>query len=150
MKTMTMSLIGIAFTAASALALDQPLIDNLMTSAQNIERDANAMHDTLRNKNAGSADISAKLDAIGGDVTKMHELVSQFEATSPNLSQRDREDWNLLKEKVKLIEIFHGQKSKLAADNLDRNRGLIRAHAKGVALRAAKLQQTAAKLRRGA
>ena len=150
MKTLTTTLLGLAFATVPAMALDHHFMDQVMQSAQNIERDAKDVNVVLRNKRAGMNEISPKLEAMGADVAKLRALVDEFEASQKTLSERDRTDWELLKERVRLIEIFHNQKSQLASQNLDKNRGLIRAHAQGVALRAARLQETAAKLRRSA
>jgi hypothetical protein len=115
---------------------------------QNIARDAGGVSQSLKSKNFDSANVAKDIDAMDADVATLQEVVAKFEATQPNLSTRDRADWDLLKTKVKLIELFQGQKKKLAAEDIIKNRSLIRAHATGLVQRAQKLQETAQKLRR--
>jgi hypothetical protein len=88
------------------------------------------------------------IDAMSADIEVLKKQVADFESTHPQMNDRDRAGWERLKVKVQLIEIFHGQKQQLAGGDLARNRGLIRAHAAGVAKRAEMLQRTLAELAR--
>lgn len=146
---LTTTLSCLALAALPAAALEKEFVDQIVLSAQNIERDATEVGRALKTKAVDKSDVTAKIDAMSGDVNKLKQLVSQFEATNPQLSERDKTDWEMLKAKVQLLEIFHERKKTLAAEDLGKHRGTIRAHANGVALRAQKLQQTASKLRRG-
>lgn len=139
----------LALAALPAAALEKEFVDQIVLSAQNIERDATEVSRALKTKAVDKSGVTAKIDAMSGDLDKLKQLVSQFEATNPQLSERDKADWEMLKAKVQLLEIFHERKKTLAAEDLGKHRGTIRAHANGVALRAQKLQQTASKLRRG-
>lgn len=94
-------------------------------------------------------EVTKMIGDMTTDVNKLQELVTSFDSTKPMLSDRDKIDWQLVKDKVQLLEIFHGQKQKLATEDMTKNRGMIRAHADGLAVRAQKLQVTANKLRRG-
>ncbi|MBM3797255.1 MAG: hypothetical protein FJW31_25140 [Acidobacteria bacterium] len=139
----------LALAAWPAAALEKDFVDQLLQSAQNIERDASAADQWLKPKNPDGAVVQQKISAMAADVVKLQELVKQFEAGGSALSERDKADWQLVKDKVQLLEIFHSRKQDLASQDLNKNRSLVRAHAKGVALRAQRLQQTAMKLRRG-
>lgn len=139
----------LAVAAWPAAALEKEFVDQLLQTAQNIERDASAVDQSLKPKNPDGVAVQQKISAMADDVAKLQALVKQLEAGGASLSERDKADWQLVKDKVQLLEIFHGRKQELAAQDLNRNRSLIRAHAKGVALRAQRLQQTAMKLRRG-
>lgn len=144
-----LQLVGALMLAASpAAALEKEFVGRLLESAQSVERDASAVGQALKVKKFDSADVHKKIDAMAADITKLQELVKEFEAGHPQLSGRDRTDWQLVKDKVQLLEIFNQQKKSLASEDLDKNRSLIRAHANGVAMRAQKLQQTATKLQR--
>lgn len=140
---------SLALFACTAAALEKDFVDRLVQSAQNIERDATMLDQALKNKQPDRADVTRKLDGMDADVAKLQELVKELDSTNPQLSDRDRVVWDLVKQKVQLIEIFHGQKKTLAAEDFGKHRGLIRAHAKGLVLRAQKLQQSAGTLRRG-
>jgi hypothetical protein len=134
----------------AASALEKELTDQMVQSARNIQRDASDVRLSLKSKKTGAQDVQAKLEAMSADLAKLQELVMQFDSTRTALSDRDRADWLKIKEKVQLLEIFHGQKQKLVAEDFARNRTLIQAHAKGVAFRAKSLEETAAKLQREA
>lgn len=140
---------GVALAACSALALEKEFVDRIVQSAQNIERDASLVSQALKTKKVDTADVTAKLEAMDVDVTKLQQLVKDFDSTDPKLSDRDRASWNLVKDKVQLLDIFHEQKKNLAAGDMSKNRDLIRAIANGVVTRAQKLQQIAMTLRRG-
>ncbi len=134
--------------AFSASALDKEFTDQMMKSAKNIERDAGEVRDSLKPKQFNADDVRKKIDAMSADLTKLQELVNQFESTHPSLSAQEQADWKSVKEKVQLLEIFHNEKKTLAAGDIEKNRTMLRAHAKGVAVRAAKLQLTLGKLQR--
>ena len=144
-----LSTIGcLTITAMSGFALDEKFVQRSMESARNIERDALAVRAAAKNKNPDAGDVKAKIDAMSGDIESLQKLVADFEGTNPQLNERDQADWKLIKEKVKILEIFHGKKQQLASDDLVRNRKMIQVHAKGVADRADRLQQTLVKLMR--
>lgn len=137
-----------ALAAMPALALDHTFTEQTMQLARNIERDAVLVAAAIKSKQIDAADVKMKIDAMTGDIEALQKHVAQFESSHPQLNERDRADWELVKAKVQLIEIFHGHKQRLASEDPVRNRTLIRAHANGVAQRAEKLQQTLSKLMR--
>ena len=139
----------LAVAALPAAALEREFADQIIQSAQNIERDATTVSRALKIKGAPADDVKQKIEAMSADVTKLQELVNQFDATHPALSARDKADWDLVKTKVQLLEIFHERKKTLASEDVAKHRSMLRAFADGVAQRAKKLQQTAVTLRRG-
>jgi hypothetical protein len=138
----------LVFAALPAVALEKELVDQIVQSAQSIARDANGVSQALKSKKFDAASVTKNIEAMDSDVAILQEVITKFESTHTNLSERDRADWNLLKTKVQLIEIMQGQKKKLAAEDFAKNRSLVRAHATGMVQRAQKLQATAEKLRR--
>ncbi len=99
----------------------------------------------LKNKKSiEEATIKNKLDAVGAEIKQMQSLVADLESNQSG--SLPAAQWQLLKDKVQLLAIFHERKAELAGD-VQRNRSLLRAHAMGTVLRASKLQQTAASLR---
>jgi hypothetical protein len=148
MRTVTRTIACFALAAFSAMALDKEFVDQMMQSAKNIERDASIVSVALKTKKLDAEDVRSKIDAMGADLARLQELVARFESANPQLSERDRAEWQLIKDKVQLLEIFHGEKKKLSSADVAKNRGLLRAHADGVAMRAQKLQQTVAKMQR--
>ena len=140
---------GLVLAACTAAALEKELVDQIVKSAQNIERDATLVSKALKGKQVDKGEVTKMIGDMTTDVNKLQELVTNFESTNTTLSDRDKTDWQLFKDKVQLLEIFHGQKQKLATEDMTKNRGMIRAHAYGLVVRAQKLQVTANKLRRG-
>lgn len=138
----------LVFAAVPAVALEKELVNQIVQSAQNIGRDATSVNQALKSKKFDAATVTKNIEAMEADIATLQEVVAKFEATNPSLSERDRVDWNLLKDKVQLIEIMHDQKKKLAVEDFSKNRSLVRAHATGLAQRAKRLQATAEKLSR--
>lgn len=149
MRSFLFALPCLVFAALPAAALEKDMVGQIVQSAQNIARDANSINQSLKSRKYDAAAVNKNIEAMEADIAVLHGVVSKFEATNPTFSERDRADWQLLKEKVQLIGIMHGQKKKLAAEDVARNRSLVRAHASGLALRAKRLQATAEKLSRG-
>jgi len=133
MKSLLQTAVCLAITSLSAAALDARFVSQMQTTAQKLD----------------AADVKAKIAAMSSDVAVLHQLVDHFEATQPALSGRDQQDWTLMKDRIKVLGIFNDNKQRLAAENLGKHRGMVRAFADGVAVRAKLLHESAAKLQRG-
>ena len=140
---------ALALAAMSAAALDSSFVNQMQSTAQKLERDATVVHRALKSKRHDANDVKAKIEAMAGDVEALQQLVKDFEATNPQMSSREQADWAALRDKVQVLGIFHENKRRLAAEDVAKHRSLIRAFADGVALRAKKLQVSAAQLQRG-
>jgi len=89
------------------------------------------------------------LNAMGEDIENLHKLVVKLTEENPLFVERGDHDWDRLKTQVQLLGIFHNTKDELMkADDMKKNRSVLRAHAKGLALRSALLQETATRLQR--
>lgn len=120
---------------------------NIKTHAANVERDSAQTAQLLKAKQPDVAAVRSQIDKTGQDITALQKLVADFEATNPSFSDQNKKDWDFLKEKVQLLTIFYNVKQELAsADDMQKNRSMLRAHAKGLSERAAKLQVTAGRL----
>lgn len=145
----TMQMCGVLVLAASsAFALDKEIAGKMMEATQRLETDARAIHATLKSKNAPAEEIHKHLARMDEDLAKLRETIREVEATEPQMSARDKRDWELVKTKAQLLEVFYTNKKNLVAEDVRKNRSMIRAHANGVALRAEKLRQTAAGLQK--
>ena len=145
----TMQMCGVLVLAASsAFALDKEIAAKMMEATQRVETDARAISTALKSKNAPVDEVHKRLAAMDADLAKLREAIREVEATEPEMSVRDKRDWDLLKTKAQLLEVFYTNKKNLVAEDLKKNRSMIRAHANGVALRAEKLRQTAAGLQK--
>lgn len=148
MRLISKTIGTMALAALSAAALDRDFAEQILHSARAIERDATAVQLALKSKTVDAGNVKAKIETMGTDVARLTQLVAEVDGSAPQLSERDQADWKLVKDKVTLLGIFHDQKKVLADGDLAKNRGLLRAHAKGVAFRAQKLQETASRLGR--
>lgn len=145
MKKLTIALFTLGLAVASANT-ENP-ISNIKSHAERVRIENEQLSAMLKQKQPDLKAIQEKLTVTRENLDKIGSLVSEFESSNPKLSERDRADWELIKTKVQLLNIFHGRKAELATeDGLRKNRGLLRAHAQGVAKRAAMLQQTAGRL----
>lgn len=134
--------------ASSALALDKEIAGRMIEASQRLETDAKAISLALKSKNVAVDEVHKRMGQMDADMAKLQESVSEVEATAPEMSDRDKRDWELVKTKVKLLEVFHTNKKTLVAEDVMKNRTMIRAHADGVAQRAVKLRQTAVGLQK--
>lgn len=135
-------------TSLSAWALDKDFVDPMKQTAQSVERDARMVSMALKDKRIDANDVQQKVNTMNTDIAKLQALVAQFESTHPQLSERDQADWKLVRDKVKLLEVFHAQKETLLAGDWEKNRRMIRAHADGIALRAKMLQESVTRIER--
>lgn len=141
-----------SFAAATTAFFTTALFANnhfekIADHASKVQRESAQMSQSLKAKKADASEISKSLESTGAEIAKLQELVNQIEAQNPSFSERDRKDWELLKTKVQLLSIFHDRKKELVSGDFAKQRGLIRAHAEGLAKRAALLQQTASRLK---
>ena len=133
----------------SSLALADSRFAELRSHAARVEKDNLELAKMLKAKQFDTAQVKDKLAATGQDLEKINALVADLEGHATSLSPAAQKDWQLLREKVQLLGIFHGvKKNLLEKDDPLKQRSLLRAHAEGVARRAALLQQTAGRLER--
>jgi hypothetical protein len=131
--------------AASALALANTQLSGLQTHAANVERECLALSKLLKAKSPDMGQLRVKLDAAGADIERLKALATELEA-SPTFD-RNSPAWQMVKERVQLLDIFHHAKRHIVtAEEVSKKRGLLRAHAEGVAKRAASLQQSVNRL----
>ena len=145
----TMQMCGVLVLAASsAFALDKEIAGKMMAATERLEVDAKAISATLKSKNAPVDEVHKRVAQMDADLATLRETIRKVEAAEPQMSARDKRDWELLKTKAQLLEVFYTNKKNLVAEDVMKHRSMIRAHADGVALRAIKLRQTAAGLQK--
>lgn len=118
--------------------------------ASKVQRESAQVSQSLKSKKADASEISKSLESMGAEIAKLQELVDQIKAQNPSFTERDRKDFELLQTKVQLLAIFHDRKKELVSGDFAKQRSLIRAHAEGIAKRAALLEQTASRLKASA
>ena len=143
---LTMSCLILA--APSLTALDKEFAGQMMQSAQKLRKDASEIKLSLKSKTIDDSKVTQKIDEMAADVTKLQDLVRRFDETKPQMNTADQAAWTLVKQKVQIIEIFHGQKKVMASEGVTKNRARISQLASGVAVRAQKLEQSTMKLSR--
>lgn len=146
MKTFLATIACMSFAATAAMA-DTHFFHGIVSDAAKIERDASAIRDMLKAKNFNVDEVRKNADTLGASIATLREDVEKFESTNPEMTEAQKRDWELLKTKAQLLTIYHGQKSELlSSEDVVKKRSLLRAHAKGIAERAALLQKTASRL----
>ena len=147
MKHLLSSALCLTVLATSAFA-DTRLAD-IRTHAGQVKKGSEQITLLLKAKQPDGQAIRDGITAMGGNIENLQRLVVEITEANPQFVQRGDKDWDLLKQKVQLLSIFHNTKQELAkADDLKKNRSLLRAHAKGLAMRATLLQETAQRLER--
>lgn len=148
MKTTLSVLAALSLTAMSAMA-DSKVFRGIVGDAANIQRDAQAISQHLKAKNADHAAVKAKIEELGKDIATLRKDIAEFESTHPNLTPAQKKDWEAVKMKAEMLTIFYDRKAEMMnSGEMAKNRSMIRAHADGIAKRAELLQQTASRLDR--
>ncbi len=112
--------------------------------AQKLRQDAENVSQHLRSKQADPQFLKDNIGATADDMSKLQQLVKDFELRKFGLSEQQEKDWEILRNNAERLSIFYDRKKELGlADNPQKNRGLLRSHANGLATRAAHLQEAA-------
>jgi hypothetical protein len=124
-------------------------LGEIRTHAGQVQKGSEQVTLLLKAKQPDAQAIQGKISAMGGDIENLQRLIVGLTEANPQFIQRGDKDWDLLKQQVQLLSIFHNTKQELTkADDLRKNRSLLRAHAKGLTTRAGSLQETAQRLQR--
>jgi len=144
-KTLTLITMALAATMATATepatSSSSPLRE-LMSEAKAFEMQAREASQMLKNKKFDVPALQQALEKKGETLGRLRTLAAAYEAGAANLTPAQQKDWETVKTKIKLLEIFHSTKNDLVAKDPNKNRSLLRAHAQGLALRAEALQKT--------
>ncbi len=124
-----------------APATSSPLRD-LMSEARAFELQAREASQILKSKKFDVPTLQQALEKKGKTLGRLQGLATTYEASASKLTPAQQKNWETVKEKIKLLEIFHAAKNELAAEDPNKNRGLLRAHSQGLALRAEALQKS--------
>jgi len=141
------ALCGAAFTTGTVFA-DTHLTD-IRTHAGQVRQGSQDIGRLLNAKQPDAQGIRDGITALGVNIETLHQLVVKITEANPEFVVRGDKDWDRLKTQIQLLGIFHGAKDELVkADDMKKNRSLLRSHAKGLATRSALLQETATRLQR--
>lgn len=142
LTAMTMVLAAMTATASEpAPATSSPLRD-LMSEARAFEVQAREASQILKNKKFDVPALQQALEKKGETLSRLQGLATAYEASASQLTPAQQKDWETVKERIKLLEIFHATKNELTAKDPNKNRRLLRTHAQGLALRAEALQKS--------
>ena len=138
---------ALCFTVLATSAFADTRLGEIRTHAGQVQKGSEQVTLLLKAKQPDTQAVQEKIFAMGGDIGNLQRLIVEVTEANPQFVQRGDKDWDLLKQKVQLLAIFHNTKDELMkADDMKKNRSLLRAHAKGLAARASLLQQTAQRL----
>ncbi|MBS1824298.1 MAG: hypothetical protein JST93_03170 [Acidobacteria bacterium] len=139
------------FLAFAALAMpmmaDSQAFRGIIGDAANIQRDAEKLSRDLKQKALDEAKLKEDITTLNADVAKLKQDVAELDGKLSSMTEAQKKDWELVKTKAELITIFAGRKATLMeSGEFKKNRSILRAHADGIAKRAAMLQQTVNRL----
>ena len=139
---------AIAAGAALLLSVASPLRAELASPERNVrlaaiaedaralQKDASQMESALREKNPDLAAVRMMLNDVEADIKKLHSDVFALEAASPAWASSS-EPFAKMKNKILILDAFSQSKaSLLEASDGKKNRKILAAQAKGIALRA--------------
>lgn len=141
----------IALLASAALALplmaDSQAFRGIIGDAANIQRDAEQLSRDLKQKTLDEAKLKQDILGLNENVGKLKRDVTELDGKLGSMTEAQKKEWDLVKTKAELLTIFAGQKAALMdSGEFKKNRSILRAHANGIAKRAAMLQQTVNRL----
>lgn len=136
-------LAGLAVAASTAIA-DTAVFQTIATSAAAINRDAVSINQQLKAKTVSVESLRPRIDDLGKDIGTLRQAVDEFDQRRGSLTARQLDSWEKVKLKAQLLTIFYDNKvAALNAANPEKHRQSLRAHAMGIAERAALLEKTA-------
>lgn len=142
----TLILSGLLATSSFAYNNMPSALGEITNHARTLQKEAQTMSQQLKNKQVDKQLLEQKLATVEQNIAKLRELVASVESTNPELTPSQKQNWELIKTKVELLNIFANYKKDLVAnDDIQKKRSILRAHANGIARRAALLEQTASK-----
>ncbi len=144
MKTISRIATVMVFAASAAFANDH--LNQIATHARSLETEFRQLSVVLKSKNFDSGLVQSRLAAADLDIEKLKGLSAEFEQSHPQLGASGQSEWRQTKDLIHLIDLFHGAKSDLMNQNPYKNRSMLKAHADGLAQRAAGLQKVADRL----
>jgi len=145
----SLSTVALCLTVLATSAFADTRLADIRNHAGQVAKGSDQLVRLLKAKQPDAQAIRGGITAMGGDIENLQRLVTEITEASPQFIQRGDKDWDLLKTQVQLLGIFHNTKDELMkADDMKKNRSLLRAHAKGLASRAEVLQATAQRLER--
>jgi hypothetical protein len=138
-----------AWGADNSVEAKNMMLSEIGFHAQKVQQDAENVSQHLKSKQMDPQFLKDKIGATADDMGKLQQLVNDFESRNFDLAEWQKKDWDFLKTKVQLLSVFYDRKKELVlADDVAKNKSLLRAHADGLAIRAAKLQATASRLQK--
>lgn len=143
MKTLTLLLAA----ALAVPAYSDSRFTGIGEDAGKIHLDATQLSRNLKAKVVDESKVKADITALGENILKLRKDVESMDASLDSLTSAQKKDWELIKTKVQLLNIFYDRKTELLAGDFKKNRSMLRVHADGIAKRAALLRETAMKMK---
>lgn len=145
MKHLLSSAICMTVLATSAFA-DTQLAD-IRTHAGQLRMGSEQVTLLLKAKQPDAQAIRDGITSMGGNIENLQRLVVELTAANPEFIQRGDKDWDLLKERVQLLTIYHNSKQEgMKTGDLKKNRTLLRVNAQNLTRGATLLQESAQRL----
>ncbi len=142
MKIINLLTFAVGLTAMNAAANDH--LGVIRDHATVLHREFRGIEQLAKKKSTPITDLQTRVNATAERVEQLKKAVTDFESASPHLTAHP--DWKRAKELVTLIDVYHSLKAQLLAGGSVKDRGLLKAHAGGLARRSSVLLETTDRL----
>ena len=141
---MKLTQITMTLVLAASAALANEHVIRIRDQAVQLEKDYRSIGEVVKGKAFDASLVQARFQSAGAGIEKLKQSVTDAEVSGafPALDA----DWVQTKTLIALISVFHDEKGAVLAGEPQKNRGLLKAHSKGLVQRAAMLQKSSGKL----
>lgn len=140
--------VGIFLVTLSSFALDLNQLSAIQQSAQELERSATYLQNSLKSKKPNVEIVIANFETMSSHLSNLDLIAHRFEASKPNLDESTKLTWTLIRQRIQALSLSHGTSDRLAGQELQNYRLLIRAYAGHIAQQARIVQTSAATIQR--
>lgn len=144
-----MTMIAVATFSVAMCQAETKGFRDIIGDAANIQMDAETLRDSLKSGKVNEVVVKDDVSALAKHIDQLQKDFDAMDSNMKALPSDRQKDWELAKEKVKLLSIVADWKTTLTeSGDIRKNRKMLEAHAHGIATRAAMLQRTMNRLDR--
>lgn len=144
-----MTMIAVATLSIAMCQAETKGFRDIIGDAANIQMDAETLRNDLKSGKLNEVVVKGDVAALAKHIEQLQKDFDVMDGNMKELTAERQKDWELAKEKVKLLTIVSDWKTTLAeSGEIRKNRRMLEAHAQGIATRAAMLQRTMNRLDR--
>lgn len=141
MKKM-MTMIAVATFSIAMCQAETKGFRDIIGDAANIQKDAETLRDSLKSGKLNEVVVKDDVSALSKHIDQLQKDFDAMDSNMKDMTAARQKDWQLAKEKVKLLTIVADWKTTLTeSGEIRKNRKMLQAHAQGIATRAEMLQR---------